>query len=192
MPEEISRKKGSCNIAVGILIGAGLGFIIFAGAGILRSRSAEIADSGDGFNSVPSVGKPAPDFELQNIEGKTVKLSDFRGTVVGINFWATWCAPCVFEMPMFQEMYEEYSPGLEILAINNQESADVVLPFIEKMGLTYEILYDPDAQTALDFQVIGFPTTYFVDREGVIRSVHVGVMNEDQFHGYMDELGVVK
>jgi len=110
LPADNSRKKGSSKIAVGILIGAGLGFIIFAGAGILRNRSAEISDSNNSFNSVPSVGKPAPDFELQNIEGKTVKLSEFRGTVVGINFWATWCAPCVFEMPMFQEMYEKYSP----------------------------------------------------------------------------------
>ena len=187
-----SSKKGLNKIAVGFLIGAGLGFIIFAGSGIFRNRGLEDLDTTDGMNTIPSVGNSAPDFELQNIEGNSVKLSDLRGKVVGINFWATWCAPCVYEMPMFQEMYEEYSPDLEILAINNQESKDVVLPFLEEMGLSYEILYDPEAEVALKFQVIGFPTTYFVDREGVIRAVHVGVMNEDQFRDYMEELGVIK
>jgi peroxiredoxin len=192
LPVDNSSKRGLNKIAVGILIGAGLGFIIFAGAGILQNRSNDVLNNNNGTNTIPSVGNPAPDFELQNIEGETVKLSNLRGKIVGINFWATWCAPCVYEMPMFQEMYEEFSSDLEFLAINNQESEDVVLPFIEKMGLTYEVLYDPDAQTALNFQVIGFPTTYFVDREGIIRAVHVGVMNKDQFLGYMDDLGVSK
>ncbi|MFN2176925.1 MAG: TlpA family protein disulfide reductase [Anaerolineales bacterium] len=189
MTEIKTTNKGLYKIAVGILIGAGLGLILFAGAGILQNRNVESSVRNGAMDSVPSVGKPAPDFELMNIEGEIVKLSDLRGMVVGINFWATWCAPCVYEMPMFQEMYEEYSPDLEILAVNNQESEEVVLPFIKEMNLAYEILYDMDAQVALNFQVIGFPTTYFVDREGVIRAVHVGVMNEDQFRGYMDELG---
>ena len=189
MTEIKTTNKGLYKIAVGILIGAGLGLILFAGAGILQNRNVESSVRNGAMDSVPSVGKPAPDFELMNIEGEIVKLSDLRGMVVGINFWATWCSPCVYEMPMFQEMYEEYSPDLEILAVNNQESEEVVLPFIKEMNLAYEILYDMDAQVALNFQVIGFPTTYFVDREGVIRAVHVGVMNEDQFRGYMDELG---
>lgn len=189
MPANPTRKNGLNKITVGILIGAGLGFITFAGAGILRNRNAEISAGNEGSVSVPSVGKPAPDIELQNIAGETVRLSDLKGKVVVVNFWATWCSPCVYEMPMFQEMYEEYSSDLEILAVNNQESEDEVLPFIEKMGLTYEILYDLDARVALEYQVLGFPTTFFVDREGLIQALHVGVMNEDQFHKYMEKIG---
>lgn len=189
MPANPTRKNGLNKITVGILIGAGLGFIIFASAGILRNRNTEISAGNEGFVSVPSVGKPAPDIDLQNIEGETVRLSDLRGKIVVVNFWATWCGPCVYEMPMFQEMYEEYSSDLEILAVNNQESEDEVLPFIEKMGLTYEILYDLDARVALEYQVLGFPTTFFVDREGLIQALHVGVMNEDQFHKYMEKIG---
>ena len=78
------------------------------------------------LNTIPAIGKPAPEFELTNINGDTVRLSDYKGKTVAINFWATWCSPCVFELPVFQEYYQNESDSFEILAVNNQESVKIV------------------------------------------------------------------
>ena len=126
-----------------------------------------------------SAYKMAPDFTLPTLDGDEITLSDLRGRPVLINFWATWCPPCRFEMPAMQRVYEQYKDqGFVILAVNYRESADQVKPFVEELGLTFPVLLDETGNVATQYRVIGLPSSYFVDKEGRVQTVQVGAMTE--------------
>jgi peroxiredoxin len=122
-------------------------------------------------NPPTNQGKPAPDFELQSLEGKAIKLSDFRGKAVVVNFWATWCEPCRLEMPWFVDLQKKYGPeGLQILGISEDEDAkpDEIGKFAKDLGVNYPVLLGKDS-VAEDYGGIPFlPVTVFVDRNGKI------------------------
>lgn len=138
---------------------------------------------------LPLLGSRAPDFTLTNLEGKEVTLAEFRDRPVIINFWATWCVPCRREMPGFQRAFETYqADGLIILAVNFEEEANLVRPFIEEFGLTFEILYDTQAEVSQTYQVTGLPRTVFVDRQGLIRHVQVGEVKEEMLKEFLEQI----
>lgn len=143
-----------------------------------------------GFSIAPVTDALAPDFELVNVEGENVKLSDYRGQAVLINFWATWCGPCRIEMPAIQARYEQYSPELVILAVDNDESLEIVSAFVDELGLTFPVLLDPGAAIQNLYQIRGYPSSYFVDANGIIQVVHIGIMTEGQLDGYLAEVGI--
>lgn len=138
-------------------------------------------------------GQHAPDFELKDLQSKTVKLSDFKGKKVLINFWATWCPPCRMEMPHMQKFYEDYSSqGVVILGINitaTEQSPDAAIPFAKKYGLTYPIVLDENGTTMDKYQVTAYPTTYVVDSQGIIREVFQGAIN---YNIMKDEISKIK
>ena len=126
------------------------------------------------------LGRYAPDFTLPDMNGKSATLSDWRGKLVLLNFWASWCAPCRQEMPLLQATHEAYADdGLVVLSINMKEEAQRVESFVEDMGLAFTVLLDEGADVAKLYRVRGAPTTYFIDREGVIRQRHVGPLTTD-------------
>ncbi len=142
------------------------------------------------LNTMPVKGALSPDFELQSLAGETVRLSDFRGQAVVLNFWATWCAPCRQEMPAFESRYQQYGSDLVILAVNFDESAEAVTAFFDEMALSFDPLLDPGGEIQDLYQVRGYPTSYFVDVEGVIQIIHIGLMTEDQLDGYLLTVGI--
>lgn len=143
-----------------------------------------------GFAIAPVREALAPDFELVNLEGEKVKLSNYRGHAVLINFWATWCGPCRIEMPAIQARFEQYSPELVILAVDNDESQEIVSAFVDELGLTFTILLDFGADIQDLYQIRGYPSSYFVDANGIIQVVHIGIMTESQLDGYLAEVGI--
>ena len=118
----------------------------------------------------PRVGHVAPDFVLNTLDGREVRLSDYRGHVVFLNFWATWCGPCKVEMPTMEHLYREYRrQGFAILAVSTDaEAAGVTRPYRDALGLTFTIAHDPDAVVMRLYGVHTLPVTFLVDREGVI------------------------
>lgn len=136
----------------------------------------------------PVVGFIAPDFELESIEAEAVRLGDFRGKVVLINFWATWCGPCRVEMPAMQNRFEAYDGDLVILAVDNDEPLEKVVAFVEELGLTFTVLLDLGAEVQDMYLIRGYPTSVFVDKDGIIQFIHIGIMTEDQLDGYLAEL----
>jgi len=123
----------------------------------------------------PQVGKPAPNFQLPNLGGQSVSLSDFQGKPVLINFWASWCRPCVYEMPYIQEVFEEWSgQGLVVLAINIGESLSQVKEFMESHDLSFPVLLDMEGKVAEQYNIGGIPTTFSVDKDGIIQAMRVG------------------
>lgn len=136
----------------------------------------------------PREGAIAPPFSLQNIDGEVVNLADFAGQTVMLNFWATWCAPCRFEMPDIQDKFE--TTDLKVLAINFDESEDLIHPFVDELGLTFPILLDPGAEIQKLYQVRGYPTSVFINGDGIVQIMHIGFIDESQLDGYLQELGI--
>lgn len=119
----------------------------------------------------------APDFQLLSLDGQTISLSDFRGKPVLLNFWATWCGPCEYEMPFLQEIYEDEEwaeRGLVMLAVDVGEHPARVKLFIESLGLSFTVLLDIDQDVALMYNIRFFPSTFFIDKDGIIQDVKIG------------------
>jgi len=121
------------------------------------------------------VGNLAPDFQLHNLDGKPVSLSDFRGKPVFINFWASWCLPCRQEIPYIQEMYDEWSSkGLVVLTINRGEGSSQVREFMRIYNLSFPVLLDTKEKVAQKYNSWWIPTTFLIDKYGIIQAIKVG------------------
>ena len=143
------------------------------------------------LQAAPLRGSLAPNFELAGLEGERISLSDYHGSVVLINFWATWCTPCRAEMPMFQEYYERYADqGLEILAVNFDSPLRDVMTFRFDHDLGFPILIDESESVVDLYRIWSFPTTFVIDREGIIRFVHYGSMRGTQLENYLHGVGI--
>lgn len=143
----------------------------------------------EGLREAPEVGAIAPRFTLTDTAGAQVSLEDHRGKVVLLNFWATWCPPCRQEMPDIQSRYEMHSPNLVVLAIDNNEPLDLVQSYVDEVGLSFNPLLDPGADVQILYQIRGYPTSMFVDENGIIQIVHVGLMTQSQLDGYLSQMG---
>ncbi|MFO0774484.1 MAG: TlpA disulfide reductase family protein [Nitrospiraceae bacterium] len=124
-----------------------------------------------------TVGKEAPNFSLPDLAEKPVQLTDFRGKVVFLNFWATWCKPCQEEMPSMEQLYKVYEKdGLVILAvsIDRVTTKKDVPTFVKNMGLTFPVLVDSWGQTDKRYKLMGVPETYIIDQQGILREKIIG------------------
>jgi peroxiredoxin len=124
-----------------------------------------------------AVGKEAPDFTLTDLNENTHRLSDFRGKVVFLNFWATWCAPCREEMPSMEVLHKNFEKdGLVILAvsIDRVTTAKDIPPFVKGMNLTFPVLIDSWGKTDKPYKRMGVPETFIIDQQGIIREIIIG------------------
>lgn len=158
-----------------MLMVAGAGVLLWPGLEADRSRV-------NGPNqSLLQQGQPAPDFSLPSLGGENVRLSDLAGQVVLVNLWATWCPPCKAEMPTLNAFYENHrQAGLVVLAVNHQEDAATVAAFIQAEGFSFPVLLDQQAEVMGLYQAQGLPTTFIIDRKGVIQHIQVGEIKADQ------------
>jgi len=124
----------------------------------------------------PQIGKPAPDFSLSDMNGKKVTLSEYKGKVVILNFWATFCGPCKEEMPSLNNLFLAFKKdGLVVLAISTDDSEKPVQSFIKAKSIAFPVLIDKDQQVFFDrYTVLGLPTTFIIDRDGIIRDKILG------------------
>jgi len=123
----------------------------------------------------PQVGELAPDFYFETPEGEPSSISQLWGKPVLINFWATWCGPCRYEMPYLQQVYEDWpEEALVLLTINVGERSSQVAQFMQSQGLSFPVLLDSEGDVAQRYNVRGIPTTVFIDKYGFIQNVNVG------------------
>lgn len=126
-------------------------------------------------------GKPAPDFELTDLDGNGVKLSDLRGKVVILDFWATWCGPCRIGMPIVNKVAGEFADqGVVMYAVNLREPVDRVKPFVQKLPFKLNVLLDTDGSVARQYEIRAIPRTLVIDRKGVVRADHSGVSEDTE------------
>lgn len=161
----VSHESRSSRGAI-LLVGAAILAVVF---GIVWMQSAKY--------ELLVVGKTAPDFLLTDLNDKPQKLSDFRGKVVFLNFWATWCKPCREEMPSMEVLHKNFEKdGLVVLAvsIDRVTTTKDIPPFIKGMNLTFPVLVDSWGKTDKPYKRMGVPETFIIDQQGVIREIVIG------------------
>ncbi|WMS88505.1 TlpA family protein disulfide reductase [Pleionea litopenaei] len=127
------------------------------------------------------MNQPAPDFTLKSSTGENVKLSELRGNVVMINFWASWCGPCRQEMPLLDEFYKKYSKlGFVLLGVNVEEDSSKAAGYLSEVPVSFPILYDNTNSVSKMYDVDAMPSTVLVDREGNLRFLHRGYKPGDE------------
>ncbi len=163
------RRRNLLYIAAGLAIIAGVALFIAT----MQWRS-----------TVPGVkradGRIAADFTLEDLSGRTITLASLRGKVIFLNFWATWCAPCLDEMPSMQALYDQMRGNADfvMLAVSqDQRGRQAVKPFIDKNGFRFQILLDPEGQLAESYGLRGVPETFIIDRSGRIVAHHAGAFD---------------
>jgi peroxiredoxin len=145
-------------------------------------------------NAVPGVqkGNLAPDFQLTDLDGKPVRLSDYRGRKVVLNFWASWCYPCKMETPHMEEFYEKYrSNNFIILGVNvtnTEASPEDARKFAREYKLSYPVLLDEKGEVTDRYQVVGYPTTLVIDSKGVIREKFQGAIDYETLKKAADKI----
>jgi peroxiredoxin len=137
-------------------------------------------------------GNIAPDFELDSLDGKILKLSDFRGQKVIVNMWATWCPPCRAEMPDMQKFYDKYKDeNTTVIAINmttSEKSVDRIPEFLDEFGITLPVLLDKQNKIGEIYQVYALPTSYIIDSQGIIQQKVTGPMNYEMMEKLVKEI----
>jgi thiol-disulfide isomerase/thioredoxin len=135
----------------------------------------------------PAVNQAAPDFVLADPNGKAIKLSDLRGKVVLVNFWATWCIPCRQEMPAIAQVYNERrGQGFTALEVNEQESPEAIRAFTDQIGGTPPIALDRDGAVMRQYRLQGLPDSFLVDRQGVVHALSYGPVTPQMLEAYID------
>jgi peroxiredoxin len=133
-------------------------------------------------------GQPAPDFALKSSTGENLRLSEYRGDVVMINFWATWCGPCRQEMPLLDELYARYQRvGFNLLGVNIDDDSRRAMQMIDELGVSFPILFDARKEVSELYAVEAMPVTVLVDREGTVRYVHHGYKPGYE-NAYLDQI----
>ncbi len=192
MGGERERQRTALFLILGLGVMTGCIMIAMIGyvagdriASFLGLDSSEEALSGP---AIP-VGQPAPDFTAYTLNGEAITLSDLRGTPVAVNFWATWCPDCRREIPLLEEIASRYADeGLVFLAVDVAEPISVVQPFVEQNNMSLTVLLDPQGEIGNLYQIWAYPTTVWVDAEGIVQYVQLGNMTAELADRYMAEL----
>jgi len=151
--------------------------ILIAGLAWIFASADWAGTSTAGEIPAPRQGFLAPDLTLNTTDGETFVLSELRGQAVLVNLWATWCPPCRAEMPTIQRVYEEYKDqGFVVLGVNltYQDDPSAVVPFVQEYGLSFPILLDETGEVAQKYELRSLPSSFFIDRSGIIHEVVIG------------------
>jgi peroxiredoxin len=168
--------------------------IILGGLWIAYSSSllSNLASQGENvtLEPAPVAGHPAPDFALPTLAGETVRLSDFKGKPVLVNFWATWCGPCRSEFPDFQKAAVDNAEELVIIGINNTttDQKEQIPAFLAEFGITFLIVLDETGATAKAYNILGLPTSIFIDRNGNVNEIFTGPINKAYIEAKLSEM----
>ncbi len=173
-----ARQNNLMLLAAVVLILGGIGTLVWLS---WKTAAPQPATNSYGAPALAQQGGTVTDFSIGSLAGGNLALSDFAGEVVIMNFWATWCPPCRAEMPGLNRFYETHrGKGLVLLAINVEEGVELVRPFIQNNNFTFPVLLDEQGRVAQQYSTRSYPTTFIIDREGVIQHVQTGIISEDE------------
>ena len=138
----------------------------------------------------PAKRNLAPNFTLKDVDGKTVKLSDYKGKVVLLNFWATWCGPCKFEIPWFIEFQKKYKDqGFTVIGVSvDDDGWTSVKPYLEAKQMNYPVVVSDEAVNTMYGGIESLPTTFVLDKDGKIANTHVGLVSKKEYESDIEQL----
>lgn len=170
------------------LIGFGI-ILIGLAAFFLLSKPNPTAGAGDLRLSPAELNQVAPELTLNDLKGKAISLTDYRGQVVLVNNWATWCPPCRAEMPTLEAYYQDHrQKGFVILAIEAGDPPEEVSAFVRQYGLSFPVLLDPEGHSLAAFGNMALPNTYIIDRQGIVRLAWTGPVDRKSLETYLTPL----
>jgi peroxiredoxin len=191
---------GYVAIALALALAFGVGAYLFVNSGgdekapsLVGALGSPFPDTGPIDPNRPKEGELAPDFALVDARdtSKVVKLSDFRGKAVIVNWYASWCEPCKREIPAFEAAYQKLGGQLVVLGVDFGEPQDAAEGVLDKYSATYPAVLDPSTAVAEHYRVgAGLPTTFFIDKDGVLRLIHTGEVREDALASFLSQVGV--
>ncbi len=171
MAEETSRRPSRVILALGAVAIVAVVLLLF----LVPMGGLNTGGTSTTVGGHPLLGQPAPEIDLTTLDGDEVRLSELRGRPVLVNFWATWCLPCRDEFPLMAEAYEAHADdGLEILGIVHDDTASGAREFAAEMSATWPLLIDPDDVAWQDYTGVAMPTSFFIDRDGIVRAFSLG------------------
>ena len=183
---QLKRKQQNRNIIIAFIAGTGL--IVWALA-LLIYLPGTLSDAANISTTPVSVNYPAPQLSLENIQGKTESLTDFRDKVLLVNNWATWCPPCKAEMPTLVAFYNEHAKnGLMIVAIEAGEPKDLVQQYADQFKMPFSVWLDPQGKSLDAFKNQNLPSSYVIDRTGTVRLMWTGEINRAALEKYVTPL----
>jgi cytochrome c biogenesis protein CcmG, thiol:disulfide interchange protein DsbE len=194
-PATRRERRGQGRIAtlaiVGVTAAVILGVAYFANQPPAAVQGVTpVSVSGDAAGDAPALGKPAPDFAATTVDGKPIRLSDLRGRPVWLTFGASWCQPCRAENPDIQATWEAVKgKDVAVVQVFMSEDDKAVADYAGRVGLTYEKVADPDTRLASQYRILGIPTHFFIDREGVLRRIKVGSLDQVSMKAALAEIG---
>lgn len=153
---------------------------LLAGCGNGREGQEQQSQEEQDDSKELSVGDSAPDFTAEIADGGSFTLSEQSGKAVLLNFWATWCGPCVGEMPAFEKLYKEYGQEIEILAVNCEEDKEIVNQFISDNGYHFPIAYDLEGKISEQYPCDGIPYTLVIGKDGAVKNIYLGASGADE------------
>lgn len=156
--------------------------------GLAAAVSPVVASADSAAASIGGSAAPAPDFTLPAVGGKSLSLSQYKGQVVMINFWATWCGPCRQEMPLLDAMYKKYKGmGFTLIGVNVEPDSKAAEKFLQTLPVSFPVAFDADSKVSKLYNVQGMPSTVIVDRKGNARVLHKGYRPGDE-NKYLDHV----
>lgn len=169
-----------------LMIGLGLISVGVMFVFLMKDATGSLQD----YSAIPSeMNYPAPELTLTDLSGNTVSLTDYRGTVVLVNLWATWCPPCRAEMPTLSKFYKKYREhGFELIAINQEETLDVVQPFVDEFELPFPVWLDLEYQAEKKFKTVNLPSSYVIDRTGQVRLLWIGEITYKRLEEFVSDI----
>ncbi len=184
-PEKAAFNRRAISLG---LVGLGL-ILVGVAAFVLLSNANATVNAGDLRLRPVELNKPAPDLTLTDLEGRAVSLADYRGQVVLVNNWATWCPPCRAEMPILEAYYQKHqAKGFVVLAIEAGDLKEEVLAFVRQVGLSFPVLLDPEGRSLAAFGNMALPNSYVVDRHGKLRLAWTGPVDQRSLETYLTPL----
>ena len=156
---------------------------------ILATTVVACSGPGVGVSRGINVGNRAPDFTLEALDGTKVSLKNYRGKVVLINFWATWCPPCRAEIPEIEAAFEaRQDDGFVVFGVNVEEARETVAPFVDAFEMSYPVLLDESGRLLQTYRAMGLPMSVIIDQDGVIQARHIGFLTAADLDSYLAEL----
>lgn len=187
--DELQHTYSSPGRVIALML-VGFGFLALGISFFMTQRDSASYASTSEFSTVPAeVDFPAPELTLPTLAGDEASLSDYRGSVVLVNLWATWCPPCTEEMPTFKAFYEKYhAQGFELIAIDQGETLEVVVPFVKEFALPFPVWLDTGSQAGIVFKTMNLPSSYVIDRTGQVRLMWIGGISKRNLEKYVPDI----